>query len=118
MSRAYSHINTAAKILGEYRGTEPFSIALRTFFSANKKYGSRDRKQISQLCYSYLRAGHLLKGWELPEAIIVAVFIGAHESNDLISEIKPEWVDKCHWSFEDLRSGRCWAHMRQWVKVS
>lgn len=31
------------------------------------------------------------------------------------------WIRKlaqCHWSFEDLRSGRCWAHMRQWVKVS
>lgn len=31
------------------------------------------------------------------------------------------WIRKlaqCHWSFEDLRSGRCWAHMRQWVKRS
>ena len=31
------------------------------------------------------------------------------------------WIRKlaqCHWSFADLRSGRCWAHMRQWVKVS
>lgn len=29
------------------------------------------------------------------------------------------WIRKlaqCHWSFEDLRSGRCWAHMREWVK--
>jgi hypothetical protein len=29
------------------------------------------------------------------------------------------WVRKlaqCHWSFEDTRSGRCWAHMRNWVK--
>jgi hypothetical protein len=30
------------------------------------------------------------------------------------------WIRKlaqCHWSFEDLRSGRCWAHMRQWVQT-
>ena len=30
------------------------------------------------------------------------------------------WVRKlaqCHWSFEDVRSGRCWAHMRNYVKV-
>ncbi len=29
------------------------------------------------------------------------------------------WIRKlaqCHWSFADLRSGRCWSHMRQWVK--
>ena len=25
---------------------------------------------------------------------------------------------QCHWSFEDVKSGRCWAHMRQWVKPS
>ena len=32
---------------------------------------------------------------------------------------REQWIKKlaqCHWSFEDVRSGRCWAHMRQWVK--
>jgi hypothetical protein len=30
-----------------------------------------------------------------------------------------EWIRKlsqCHWSFDDTRSGRCWAHMRNYVK--
>jgi hypothetical protein len=34
---------------------------------------------------------------------------------------REQWIRKiaqCHWSFEDLRSGRCWAHMRNWVKSS
>jgi hypothetical protein len=34
---------------------------------------------------------------------------------------RERWVRKlaqCHWSFADLRSGRQWAHMRQWVKLS
>lgn len=29
------------------------------------------------------------------------------------------WIRRlaqCHWSFDDLKTGRCWAHMRQWVK--
>ena len=33
---------------------------------------------------------------------------------------REQWIRKlaqCHWSFEDLRSGRQWAHMRQWVRV-
>jgi hypothetical protein len=33
---------------------------------------------------------------------------------------REQWVRKvaqCHWSFEDLRSGRCWSHMRDWVKT-
>lgn len=32
---------------------------------------------------------------------------------------REQWIRKlaqCHWSFADLRSGRQWAHMRQWVK--
>jgi hypothetical protein len=34
---------------------------------------------------------------------------------------REQWIRKlaqCHWSFEDVRSGRCWAHMRQYVKPS
>lgn len=32
---------------------------------------------------------------------------------------REQWIRQlaqCHWSFEDLRSGRQWAHMRQWIK--
>ncbi len=32
---------------------------------------------------------------------------------------REHWIRKiaqCHWSFDDLQSGRCWSHMRQWVK--
>ena len=32
---------------------------------------------------------------------------------------REQWIRKlaqCHWSFEDVRSGRCWAHMRNYVK--
>jgi hypothetical protein len=32
---------------------------------------------------------------------------------------RDQWIRRlaqCHWSFEDLRSGRQWAHMRQWVR--
>lgn len=30
------------------------------------------------------------------------------------------WIKQlaqCHWSFADLQSGRCWSHMRQWIKT-
>lgn len=33
---------------------------------------------------------------------------------------RQQWIRRiaqCHWNFEDLRSGRCWQHMRQWVKT-
>lgn len=34
---------------------------------------------------------------------------------------REQWIKQlaqCHWSFEDLRSGRCWNHMRQYVRVA
>jgi hypothetical protein len=34
---------------------------------------------------------------------------------------REQWIRRlaqCHWSFQDVQSGRCWAHMRNWVKVS
>jgi hypothetical protein len=34
--------------------------------------------------------------------------------------VREHWIRKiaqAHWSFDDLKSGRCWAHMRQWVKL-
>jgi hypothetical protein len=34
---------------------------------------------------------------------------------------REQWIRRlaqCHWSFADLRSGRCWQHMRQYVNVA
>lgn len=31
---------------------------------------------------------------------------------------RESWIRRlaqCHWSFADLRSGRCWVHMRKWI---
>jgi hypothetical protein len=31
---------------------------------------------------------------------------------------REHWIRKlaqCHWSFNDVRTGRCWSHMREWI---
>jgi hypothetical protein len=33
---------------------------------------------------------------------------------------RDQWIKKlaqCHWNFKDTQSGRCWDHMRNWVKI-
>lgn len=33
---------------------------------------------------------------------------------------REQWIRKlaqCHWSFDDVQSGRCWKHMRKWIKL-
>lgn len=55
--RSHSHLNSAVAILKLYKGEIPFHLFIKKYFSSNKKFGSKDRKQISSLCYNYFRLG-------------------------------------------------------------
>lgn len=55
--RFYSHLNSAVAILKLYDGEIPFAHFIKNYFAQHKKFGSRDRKQISELCYCYFRLG-------------------------------------------------------------
>lgn len=52
-----SHINSAIQILEEYDGRLPFAHFIKSYFGQYKKFGSKDRKVITHLCYSYFRLG-------------------------------------------------------------
>ena len=101
MSRFYSYINNACKILEPYKGDVPFSIYIKQFFSKEKKFGSSDRKQISSLCYNYFRVGHALRKKINPETLLAATFLCRNEMSVLISNLKPEWEEKISWSPEE-----------------
>lgn len=93
MSRFHSYLNTSATIIRQYKGTEPFASILKKFFSAHKKYGSRDRKQISHLCYCYFRSGKMFSATntnDLEINIISALFLCTTEDNEILSELAPE----------------------------
>ncbi|MBN8857305.1 MAG: RsmB/NOP family class I SAM-dependent RNA methyltransferase [Sphingobacteriales bacterium] len=93
MSRFHSYLNTAATIVRQYNGAEPFASMVKKFFSAHKKYGSRDRKQISHLCYCYFRTGKMFfaaSASTLETNIITAFFLCTTERNEILSAIAPE----------------------------
>ncbi len=76
MSRYFSYLNTAEQLILAYPTVLPLHHHLKQFFSAQKKYGSRDRKTIATLCYSYYRAVHALdEKLSIKEKIIQAVFL-------------------------------------------
>ena len=93
MSRFHSYINSASTILGAYQGKEPFALYLKSFFAANKKYGSKDRKQISQLCYCYFRMGKSMPDSSISDKILAGLFLSETEPNAILAEFKPEWND-------------------------
>jgi len=94
MSRFHSHLNTVVQIIEQYKGEEPFSSFLKNFFSQNKKYGSKDRKQISHLCYCYFRLGKALKDIPIKERILTGLFLCSNESNEILKQLRPEWNEK------------------------
>lgn len=92
MSRFHSYLATAFRLIDAYQKGKPFAHQLKTFFSSEKKYGSRDRKIISSLCYQYFRTSHLLAHIsDNEEKMIRAVFLCENEQNDFLAYIKPEW---------------------------
>ena len=75
MKYFHSYLTTAKTILNEYKNEQPFTSFLKTFFSKNKKFGSKDRKNIAQICYAYYRVGHIFTDSEFENQIKFALFI-------------------------------------------
>jgi 16S rRNA (cytosine967-C5)-methyltransferase len=94
MSKFHSHINSAGKSIESYSGEEPFASYLKKFFSLNKKYGSKDRKQISHLCYCHFRIGKLKEEQPVEDRILTGLFLCSSESSELLQELRPEWNEK------------------------
>ena len=87
----YSYINSAKTILQEYDGNIPFTAWLKQYFKSHKKFGSRDRKIVSDLCYCYFRLGNLSNEKSIEDRLITGQFL-CHTDSELIKELKPEWV--------------------------
>ena len=94
MSRFHSYINTAKKLVETYTGEIPFGIFLKQFFSTNKKYGAKDRRQISSLCYDYFRLGFAAKSISMEEKMLLGKFICEQEGSELMAQLRPGWNEQ------------------------
>mgnify|MGYP001011253723 CR=1 FL=1 len=91
MSRFYSYINSATSIIQQYTGTEPLASYLKKHFIANKKYGSKDRKQISNLVYCYYRLGKFAFKGDMTERLLTTLFLCNHTPQAVLEAIRPGW---------------------------
>ena len=90
----FSHLNSAVSIIESYKGAQPFHSFIKNHFSLHKKYGSKDRKQISHLCYCYFRLGPAAKQLRVQEAVIAALFLCSTQPNELLHGLLPVWNEK------------------------
>ncbi|MEO7313023.1 MAG: Fmu (Sun) domain-containing protein [Chitinophagaceae bacterium] len=91
MSRYHSYINSAAIIIDQYKGQEPLAVFLKQFFAANKKYGSKDRKQIGSLCYHFYRVAHALEIAGISEQLLAATLLCEQAFSSVLAELRPAW---------------------------
>ncbi|HWC52443.1 MAG TPA: methyltransferase domain-containing protein [Chitinophagaceae bacterium] len=101
MSRFHSYLNSATTILSLYKGEEPFVSFLKKYFAQNKKYGSKDRKQIGHLSYCYLRLGKSLQRMSTEEKILAGLFLCSTGPNEILKELRPQWDDKIRLTTEE-----------------
>jgi 16S rRNA (cytosine967-C5)-methyltransferase len=91
-----SHLNTAVAILSAYNGDIPFSHYIKKYFSHHKKHGSKDRRQISTLCYNFFRLGHALPQATIAERTLAGCFLCGLQPSALLEYFKPEWNTQIH----------------------
>lgn len=91
-----SRYSSALQLLRQYNYPEPFHIAAKNFFKENKKFGSKDRKAISEVCYAYLRCGMSLHHLDLEKGLLLSSlfldFDRVEDWNKLAKEINCDWV--------------------------
>ena len=75
----------ALNCLQGYNFLEPFALYLKKYFQANPKLGSRDRRNIRQLCYAWWRLGNAGKQYSDVERMSIALFL-SYEQIDGFSE--------------------------------
>ena len=104
MSRYHSYLNSAKQILQSYNGEEPFASFLKKYFSVNKRFGSKDRKHVSNLCYSFFRLGKAVMNTSLEEKILAALFLCSDKPNEILAALKSDWNDTINLSFVEKLS--------------
>ncbi|HEU4573850.1 MAG TPA: Fmu (Sun) domain-containing protein [Chitinophagaceae bacterium] len=94
MKRYYSYLHTAKVILNRYTGEMPLASFLKLFFAENRKYGSRDRRMISELCYCYFRLGKACPKLPVEDRIVASLFLCSPAPNELLGHLHAAWNDQ------------------------
>lgn len=80
------HEDIANKLIAAYHGEEPLANYLKKYFASNKKHGSKDRKNISALCYAHFRKEAKLFPLAnlISNQIDIDKFIRSHQTQPLL----------------------------------
>lgn len=99
MSKYYSYLNTSKSIIEAYDGSFPLAGHLKQHFRTSSKFGSKDRKAITTICFNYFRLANTIATKNLEEAIIDTNFL--MNNIHFIENVKPELYSKINDTLEE-----------------
>ena len=73
--RELTLLQRTESFLAGYSFEEPFSIYLKRLFRAHPEMGSRDRREVRELCYSFFRLGRALPDLTFSERLAIAAYL-------------------------------------------
>lgn len=92
------HLQTARQFMAQYDGETPFHLYLKNCFRNDKKYGSKDRKNITQVCYTVFRTGKSLQPIDFTGQFVIAHYL-LNDSPGVWGYLyKDDWIS--NWSID------------------
>lgn len=99
--RLSSYIKASLYCISIYKGELPLASWLKAYFRENKKFGSRDRKVVSHLCYSFFRLGRCFPNENPEDRMVIGLFLTSPAPNALLEEARPNWNAVAHVTLEE-----------------
>jgi 16S rRNA (cytosine967-C5)-methyltransferase len=90
----HSYQSTASSILGSFSFKESFPVYLKKFFKQHKKYGSRDRKIIADLCFGFFRIGNAASSYSITEQMMMGYFLTHDVDGGYLAFANPALAEK------------------------
>jgi 16S rRNA (cytosine967-C5)-methyltransferase len=87
MGKIHSYVYTSMQLLEGYEGDFPLSIYLKNHFRQHKKFGSRDRKWIRNICFAWFRAGGLLHEFNTMNRLLCSFYLMQNEGDARTNDV-------------------------------
>lgn len=102
-ARLDNYIEMALALIERYDGAMPLSAFLKQYYAQNKKHGSRDRKLISHLVYTYYRLGKYAAA-DKQQKLLLALFLCEPADSQWIVCFPDDWQERMHTSLVEKLS--------------
>jgi len=89
-----NQLRYAIHVISVYQGDVPLHAWLKEYFRENKQMGSRDRKLLSTLVYSFYRLGHAVKNLPPKERILAGLYLCNEQPHEFLEYFSPEYNEK------------------------